>query len=142
MKHFYIIVILFATMAVFSCSSDDENNGQNKKINLIDGTWYAEKEITNGKTYTFNECERTDTRIFKNDGRFDFAFYGILDSNCGLEGTEEGDWELKDDKLIYYYDVYDEDAPEKVENDIIKLTESELRIRPDYNLNYEVVYRR
>ena len=136
------MVILFASMTIFSCSSDSENKEQNDQSNLLVGTWFAEKEITNGETYTFSECERTDTRIFKNDGRFDFAFYGYLGSSCGLEGTEEGDWELKDGKLIYYYDVYDEDDPEKVENEIIKLTNSELRIRPDYNQNYEVIYRR
>jgi PBP1b-binding outer membrane lipoprotein LpoB len=90
--------ILIGLMIFSSCSSDDDSNSEPSSPSLV-GTWKQINQIdfcTTGSqdVYNLSSCEQTGRYTFNQNGNYNITFYELIGSDCVLESTENGTWEV------------------------------------------------
>ncbi|PIB29443.1 hypothetical protein BFP78_15415 [Gaetbulibacter sp. 5U11] len=90
-------------MIFSSCSSDDDSNSEPstpslvgvwKQINQIDFCSTGSQEVLN-----LNTCQQTGRLIFNENGTYTWTFYELNGSDCELDGTLNGTWEITNNML-------------------------------------------
>lgn len=94
--------ILIGLMIFSSCSSDDDNSTNSTSIV---GIWKPIKEVDvcstgNEDIYTYDSCEQTDRVTFESNGNVnETSYYLNGNSDCVLDYTENGTWEINNGNL-------------------------------------------
>lgn len=126
MKLFYKILI--GLMMFSSCSGDDNSNsspsivGNWKQINQIDFCSTGSQEIV-----SLNTCQQTGRLLFNDNGTYTWTLYEFNGSNCVLDETLTGTWEITNNMLTVT------SQGETFQYTTLEITENTLKIGADEN---------
>lgn len=122
-------ILLFAALALFSCSSGDDSNATNNSIDnsLLIGKWEIVSMTRNGQTLELNSCSTGTYKEYKTDNAF------IEHYVCGTENyLDTSTYSVSNNTITY---VLDEPGPDEpiFRETVDELTQNSLKTSFQYN---------
>ncbi len=132
MKKVILVATVFLSALSISCSSDDDNGGQEQEQDPIIAKWFSfsEAEIVNGVVGTAvedSDCEKKGTLEFKADGTYVSTPYIEDQGECIVDGITNGTWKNEGDgKYRFIFDSGNNVTPVEFKDNTLIITSSEV----------------